>query len=218
VPPALPGRQQKFDISGSRIRRSPRCRKLLAAPEGRSFALGGGAAAWPRAVLAQQPDGTRRIVASLNQPGSNATGVSLLTTERFAVQGEVGHHAPGNVRCGKSRPSVPFPAVGALTRSAPCLICAVKVAPPKQNPVGGIGSSGGVLTLGTRKGTKLPSPSQNHARTLPTSCRLDPRLWNLKCQATANANVFKPTRPTETGLPGWGGETRTRISGREPCI
>ena len=39
-------------------------------------------------MLAQQPDGTRRIVASLNQPGSNATGVSLLTTERFAVQGE----------------------------------------------------------------------------------------------------------------------------------
>ena len=93
-----------------------------------------------------------------------------------------------------------------------------KVAPPKQNPVGGIGSSGGVLTLGTRKGTKLPSPSQNHARTLPTSCRLDPRLWNLKCQATANANVCKRTRPTETGLPGWGGETRTRISVREPCI
>jgi hypothetical protein len=46
--------------------------------------------------------------------------------------------------------------------------------------------SGGVLMLGTRKGTKLRSSETSfpertpHARTLSTSCRLDPRPWNLK--------------------------------------
>src|SRR5262249_34127589 len=152
--------------------------------------------------------------------GDNFSAISCPDPTRGKpLRWSVGHHAPGNVRCGKSRPSVPFPAVGGLTRSALPDLCrgvnrarflGRKVAPPKQNPVGGIGSSGGVLTLGTRKGTKLPSPSQNHARTLPTSCRLDPRLWNLKCQATANANVCKRTWPTETGLPGWACRTRTQ--------
>src|SRR5262249_60434118 len=30
------------------------------------------------------------------------------------------------------------------------------------------------------EGNQLTSPSQPHVRTLPTCCRLDPRLWNRK--------------------------------------
>jgi hypothetical protein len=60
-------------------------------------------------------------------------------------------------------------------RSGRRLPCALR---QSKTPSGG-SASGGVLALGTRKGTlshKLPSPEPTHTHTLQTCCRLDPRL------------------------------------------
>src|SRR5215831_15857115 len=71
---------------------------------------------------------------------------------------------------------------------------------PRPSVCGEVAPAQAASLCSDAEGNQLTSPSQPHVRTLPTCCRLDPRLWNLVLAACNGA-----------------GRTRTPVAAQTLC-